>query len=52
MNEINQAINPSGMAMLPEEAVDGSGHNAIYLYMAYNNNSNQAWKIAGGLNGG
>ncbi len=37
----------------PEKAVDGTGRNAIYVYMTYNGQTgHQSWKISGGLNGG
>ncbi len=51
-DDINTAINSGGYVIVPEKAVDGTGKDAIYVYMTYNSNGNQAWKIAGGLNGG
>ncbi len=50
-DDINTAINSGGYVIVPEKAVDGIGKDAIYVYMTYNSNGNQAWKIAGGLNG-
>ncbi len=51
-DDINTAINSGGYVIVPEKAVDGTGKDAIYVYMTYNSNGNQAWKISGGLNGG
>ncbi len=51
-DDINTAINSGGYVIVPEKAVDGAGKDAIYVYMTYNSNGNQAWKISGGLNGG
>ncbi len=51
-DDINTAINSGGYVIVPEKAVDGVGKDAIYVYMTYNSNGNQAWKISGGLNGG
>ncbi len=52
-NDINTAINSGGYVIVPEKAVDGTGKDAIYVYMTYNGQTgNQSWKISGGLNGG
>lgn len=51
-NDINTAINGGGYVIVPERAVDGTGKDAIYVYMTYTGNGNQYWKISGGLNGG
>ncbi len=51
-DDINKAINSGGYVIVPEKAVEGTGRDAIYVYMTDDGSGNQSWKISGGLNGG
>ncbi len=52
-DDINKAIANGGYVIVPEKTIEGSGRDAIYVYMTYNGQAgHQGWRISGGLNGG